>query len=48
MHECMSAYTSGTSRIAETSSAKGVEVGTSSGIGGGEGCDGGGMGAENG
>ena len=45
MHECMSDYASGTSG---TSLAKGVEVGTSSGTRGGEGCDGGGMGAKNG
>ena len=48
MHECMSDYAGGTSGIAGTSSAKGVEVGTSSGTGGGEGCDGGGVGAKNG
>ena len=38
-------YTGGTSG---SSSAKGVEVGTSSGTRGGEGCDGGGVGVENG
>ena len=48
MHECMSDYIGGTSETTEASSAKGVEVGTSSGTGGGEGCDGGGVGAENG
>ena len=41
-------YAGGTSGIAEASSVKGVEVGTSSGTGGGECCDGGGVGAENG
>ena len=40
----MSDYAGG---IAGTSSAKGVEVGTS-GTGGGEGCGGGGVGAKNG
>ena len=41
----MSNYAGGT---VGTSSAKGVEVGTSSRIGGGECCDGGEVGAENG
>ena len=44
----MSDYTGGTSGTAEASSTKGVEMGTSSGIGGGECCDGEGVGAENG
>ena len=48
MHECMSDYARGTSGTAEASSVKRVEMGTSSGIGGGECCDGGGVGAENG
>ena len=48
MHECMCDYAGGTLGTTETSLAKGVEVGTSSGTGGGEGCDGGGVGAENG
>ena len=48
MHECMSDYTGGISGTTEASLVKEVEVGTSSGIGGGECCDGGGMGAENG
>ena len=43
----MSDYAGGTSRTVGTSSANGVEVGTS-GIGGGEGCGGGGVGTENG
>ena len=45
MHECMSDYAGGT---VGTFSTKRVEVGTSSGTGGGEGCDGGGVVAENG
>ena len=44
----MSDYAGGTSGTIETASAKRVEVGISSGIGGGECCDGGGVGAENG
>ena len=47
MHECMSDYAGGTLGAAGTSSVKGVEVGTS-GTGRGEGCGGGGLGAENG
>ena len=45
MHECMSDYAGGTSGTTEASLAKKVEVGTSSGTGGGECCDGGGVGA---
>ena len=44
----MSDYAGGTSRTTEIASAKRVEVGTSSGTRGGEGCDGGGVGVENG
>ena len=41
----MSDYAGGTSGTTEASLAKKVEVGTSSGTGGGECCDGGGVGA---
>ena len=44
----MSDYAGGTLGTAEASSAKGAKMGTSSGIGGDECCDGGGVGAENG
>ena len=44
----MSDYAGGTSGTTEASSTKGAEMGTSSGIEGGECCDGGGVGAENG
>ena len=44
----MSDYAGETSGTVKTSLAKGVEVGTSLGTGGGEGCDGGGVGAEKG
>ena len=44
----MSDYARGTSGIAEASSAKGAEMGTSLGIGGDECCDGRRVGAENG
>ena len=48
MHECMSDYAGGTSGTTKTSSVKGAKLGTFSGIGGGECCDGGGVGAKNG
>ena len=48
MHECMSDYAGGTSGTAEASSVKRAKLGTSSGIGGGECCDSGVVGAKNG